>query len=64
MAADEAVESGTSIAETDIGAALAAVNEAARSDAAKAAGPTNIDASAAVPHAEDVAPVVEDQSPA
>ena len=55
MAADEAVETGTSIAETDIGAALAAVNEAARSDAAKA------DAPAA---AQAAAPVVEDQPPA
>jgi hypothetical protein len=64
MAADEAVESGTSIAETDIGAALAAVNEAARSDAAKAEAPTNVDAPAAMPHVEDAAPVVEDQPPA
>jgi hypothetical protein len=55
MAADEAVETGTSIAETDIGAALAAVNEAARSDAA------NVDAPAAAPAA---APIVEDQPPA
>jgi hypothetical protein len=36
LAADEAVESGTMIAETDIGAALAAVNAAARNDAAQA----------------------------
>jgi hypothetical protein len=57
LAADEAVETGTSIGETDIGAALAAVNEAARSDAAKA------DAPAATPAVADAAPIVEDQPP-
>jgi hypothetical protein len=58
MAADEAVETGTSIAETDIGAALAAVNEAARTDSAKAEEP------AAVPPVADPAPAAEDAPPA
>jgi len=47
LAAEEAIESGTTIAETHIGAALAAVTEATRAEAAKAGG------SAAEP---DVAP--------
>jgi hypothetical protein len=58
LAADEAVETGTSIAETDIGAALAAVSEAARSDAAHSEAP------AAPPLAENAAPATEDQPPA
>ena len=57
MAADEAVETGTSIAETDIGAALAAVNEAARTDATKAEEP------AAAPALADPAPAAEDAPP-
>ena len=58
MAADEAVETGTSIAETDIGAALAAVNEAARTDSTKAEEP------ATAPPVADPAPAAEDAPPA
>jgi hypothetical protein len=58
MAADEAVETGTSIAETDIGAALAAVNEAARTDATKAEEP------AAAPPVADPVAAAEDAPPA
>jgi hypothetical protein len=58
MAADEAVETGTSIAETDIGAALAAVNEAARTDSTKAEEP------AAAPPVDDPAPAAEEAPPA
>jgi hypothetical protein len=78
LAAEEAVEAGTTIAETDIGAALAAVNEAARSEAARtepssdgidaaaapAENPAAVETTDASAPARDAAAVSEDQSPA
>src|SRR5258705_693111 len=55
MAAEDAVESGTSIAETDIGAALAAVTEANRTEAAAADAPDGGAAAADAPDGDAVA---------
>ena len=69
IAAEEAVESGTTIAETEVGAALAAVTEAARSEAehageSNAATPVtdSADAAPAATAAAD-APAVSESSP-
>ena len=69
IAAEEAVESGTTIAETEVGAALAAVTEAARSEAehageSNAATPVtdSADAAPAATPAAD-APAVSESSP-
>jgi len=69
IAAEEAVESGTTIAETEVGAALAAVTEAARSEA-EHAGESNaaipvIDGADAAPAATPAAdaPAVSESSP-
>jgi hypothetical protein len=56
MAAEEAVESGTTIAETDIGAALAAVNDAARTEASQTHQPTADPVMDATPASEDLPP--------
>jgi hypothetical protein len=68
MAAEEAVEAGTAIAETETGAALAAVNVASRSESARAA--TAADEATAdegpgiPPPPEPAASVAEDLPPA
>jgi len=72
MAAEDAVESGTTIEETDIGAALAAVNAAARTEAALGDHPVADPAEAAVtaeeastaPAGDDATPASEDRPPA
>jgi hypothetical protein len=72
MAAEEAVEAGTMIGETQTGAALAAVNDAARTESAQAAAASaaatdvliGADAPAIPPPAEPAASVAEDLPPA
>jgi hypothetical protein len=72
MAAEEAVEAGTMIGETQTGAALAAVNDAARTESAQAAAASaaatdvliGADAPAVPPPAEPAASVAEDLPPA
>jgi hypothetical protein len=75
MAAEEAVEAGTAIADTDIGAALAAVNAATQSEAAQSATAriatdetaTDVligDTPVAPPPSEDAAHLAEDLPPA
>jgi hypothetical protein len=71
MAAEEAVEAGTAIADTETGAALAAVNEAARTESAGAAGSDvstdgliGDDAPGIPPPAEPAVSVAEDLPPA
>jgi hypothetical protein len=72
IAADEAVETGTTIAETEVGAALAAVTEAARSEAehageskaAAAPATDSADAAAAATSTADAATVSESSPPA
>ena len=72
MAAEEAMEAGTAISDTETGAALAAVNQAAQSESAQAssaaaessAEPTN-DEALVVPLPAEAAPsVAEDPPPA
>jgi hypothetical protein len=72
MAAEEAMEAGTAISDTETGAALAAVNQAARTESAQAssaaaessAEPTN-DEALVVPLPAEAAPsVAEDPPPA
>ena len=72
MAAEEAMEAGTAISETETGAALAAVNQAARSESAQAsssaaessAEATNDEALVMPLPAESTTPVAEDLPPA
>jgi hypothetical protein len=56
IAAEEAVEAGTTIAETDAGAALAAVDESTRIEAAYAAEPTPGPEADVVPASEELPP--------
>jgi hypothetical protein len=72
MAAEEAMEAGTAIADTETGAALAAVNQAARSESAQASSPaaessaesTNDEALVVPLPAESATAVAEDLPPA